>query len=465
MTMNRNLLQWMFAAILTICGTSVFTACSDKDDDGGDTPAKAVVTVKTAAMYEQLGITNEIKEFLSDSKNYIYAAALLYDQQGSLKGKFTGQAQTLDPLEIPVSGLADGTYTLLAVQTGAKGELQWTLKNEEILSEVEMTMADDTRLPPYMSLGIATQTVTVKDGAIQAEVSAEALGAIVEVQVKGLTKDDNANRLALVNWVVINGIYLGPNRTGSDRIDVASYDGRALDIYGNKEGPVIEGDISWKNFSLYCVDNEVALTVFMGLRGNERAESWMDGGTTLKTGGKYVVYVDNNGTQLKQYYCGTYEGLDAWLKKRAEHPYAIYPCLNFGASVDEVRKHIAANNESWIDYGLYQLEGESYWRDQFSIGPNIVEYYFETEDGKNLWHIRYDYLGSTLTSDVMVPELEEMGFVYKGFVIFPNIPDNKFYLYLTEDGETEVLRAEQAYGWSLEFMPTDPDDLELLVTE
>ena len=199
-------------------------------------------------------------------------------------------------------------------------------------------------------------------------------------------------------------------------------------FYGNKEGPVIEGDVSWKNFSLYCVDNEVALPVFMGLRGNERAESWMDGGTTLKTGGKYVVYVDNDGTQLKQYYCGTYEGLDAWLKKRAEQPYAIYPCLNFGASVDEVRKHIAANDESWIDYGLYQLEGESYWRDQFSIGPNIVEYYFETEDGKKLWHIRYDYLGSTLTSDVMVPQLEEMGFIYKGFVIFPNIPDNKFYL-------------------------------------
>ena len=114
----------MLAAILISGTMTALTACSDNDSDGGDTP-KAVVTVKTAALYEQLGITDEIKEFLADSKNYIDATVLLYDQQGSLKGKFAGQAHTLDPLEIKVSGVADGTYTLLAVQTGAKGEPQW----------------------------------------------------------------------------------------------------------------------------------------------------------------------------------------------------------------------------------------------------------------------------------------------------------------------------------------------------
>ena len=463
--MNRNLLQWMYVAIL-ICGTSVFTACSNNDNDAGGTPVKATVTVKTAALYEQLGITDEINEFLADSKNYIYTTVLIYDQQGSLKGKFTGQAHTLDPLEIAVSGIADGTYTMLAVQTGAKGEPQWTLTNEESLSEVEMTIPDDTMLPPYMSLGSATQTVTVNGGAIQAEVSAEALGAIIEAQVKGLTKDDNVNRVMLGNWIVLNGIYLGPDHVGSDRLDVADYDIRRLNTYGDKEGPAIEGDVSWKNFSLYCVDNEVTLQVYKGLIGKGTSDLWMEGGTTLKPGCKYVVYADNDPKQLKQMYCGTYEGLDAWLKKRAEQPYTIYPYLKFGASVEEVRKHIEANDESWINYGLYQKEGETFWCDQYWIAYNEIEYFFKTEDGKDLWHIRYDYFGGTLTSDVMVPQLKEMGFTYKGIVEFPYFPGVKYYLYLSEDGETEVLRSEQTPGyWALEFMPTDPEDLKLLETE
>jgi hypothetical protein len=461
----KRQLQWVLAAILISGTMTALTACSDNDSDGGDTP-KAVVTVKTAALYEQLGITDEIKEFLADSKNYIDATVLLYDQQGSLKGKFAGQAHTLDPLEIKVSGVADGTYTLLAVQTGAKGEPQWSLKNEGSLSEVEMTMPDETQLPPYMSLGSATQTVTVNDGALRAEVSAEALGAIIEVQVKGLTKDDNVNRLTLDNWIVLNGIYLGPNRTGSDRLDVADYDGRILNILGDKKGPVIEGDVSWKNFSLYCVDYQVGLQVYKGVFGEEFSHKWMEGGTTLKTGGKYVFYVDNDGKQLKQMYCGTYEGLDAWLKKRAEHPYAIYPYLKFGASLDEVRKHVKANDESWIEYGMFKPEGESRWINDYYIANNSVRYFFETEDGKNLCFVQYYYNSGTLSSEVMVPQLEEMGFIYKGAVKFPSLPDDQFFLYLTEDGETEVLRSERSFGgWTLEFMPTDPNDLEYLVTE
>ena len=454
---------------LSIAATTI-VACTNMENPVMPDGSKAVVTVKIADLYKQLGITAEMTEFLANGQNYIYATVLFYDQQGSLKGMFTEQSHTLTPLDINISGIADGTYTLLAIQAAAKGEPVWTLTNENSLEEVEMTIPDGTLLPPYMSLGRVTQTVTVKDGALQAEVSVEALGAIIEAQVKGLTKDDNVNRVMLNNWIVINGIYLDPNRTGGDQIDVADYDGRVLNVLGDKEGAVIEGDVSWKNFSLYCVDYPVSLDIYKGSPG-EYSYKWMAGGTTLKPGGKYVIYLDNDPNQLKQLYCGTYEGLDAWLKKRAEHPYAIYPYLKLGSSVDEARKHIAANDESWVrwsQYGLYPSEdGLNFWYDGYFAGSNYVYYYYETEDGKNLKFVHYYYNGGTLSSDVMVPELEEMGFTYKGIIKYPEAPDEQYFIYLSEDGEIEAQRVNWSSdsSWSISFQPTDPDDLELLITE
>lgn len=150
---------------------------------------------------EQLGIIDEMNEFLSDNKNYIYA-------------------------------------TVLVIQTAAKDEPVWMLTNENRLENIEMTIPDNTLLPPYMSLGKATKTVTVKDGNFQTEVSAEALGAIIEAQVKGLKKVDNVNRVMLTNWIVINGVYPDPNRTGDERLDIKDYDLSVLNVLGNKEGAV-----------------------------------------------------------------------------------------------------------------------------------------------------------------------------------------------------------------------------------
>lgn len=461
----RTITKLMALAIAAV----TIVACANNDPspvtpDGG----KAVVTVKVADLYEQLGITDELNEFLADGGNYVCATVLLYDQQGSLRGKFIGQTHTLAPLEVPLSGIADGTYTLLAIQTGAKGEPQWTLTNEGSLNDVEMTMPDGTLLPPYMSLGRATRTVTVKDGAIQAEVSAEALGAIVEAQVKGLTKDDNVNRLMLSNGIVLNGIYLGPNRTGGDRLDVADYDGRGLNVFGDKEGAAIEGDVSWKGFSLYCVDDDVPLALSQAEPGSEEFTDWVQGGTTLKPGGRYVIFMDNDGKQLKQLYCGTYEGLGAWLKKRAEHPYTIYPYLKFGASIDEVRAHIKANDESWICNGMYQSEfsGREIWSDLYFIGYNCAEYLYNTEDGKDMFFVQYYYDGSTISSDVMVPQLAEMGFTYVGLAIFPESPEDKFFLYLSEDGKVEAQRVVWGDGgWAISFQLTDPEDFKHIIPE
>lgn len=458
----KSIVKLMALAIAAV----TIVACANNDlnpitPDGG----KAVVTVKTAALYEQLGITDEMNEFLADVGNYIYTTVLFYDQQGSLKGKFTGQTHSLKPLEVPISGLADGTYTLLAVQTGAKGEPQWTLTNEGSLNDVEMTIPDPTLLPPYMSLGTATQTVAVKDGAIQAEVSAEALGAIIEAQAKGLTKEDNVSRLMLTNWIVLNGIYLGPNRTGSDRLDVADYDGRVLNILGDKDGAVIEGDVSWKNFSLYCVDDDVLLTLIQYKPDSDEIIQWGQGGTTLKPGGRYVIFMDNDGNQLKQLYCGTYEGLDAWLKKRAENPYALNPCLKFGASVEEVRQHVAANEVSWVDYGISYYDEMNLWVDDYAIGANSISYLYDSEDGKSMKGVIYIHDGS-VSYEVMQHELEKMGYTYKGIIKYPMYPDVKFLMYLSEDGETEVqIVLNSAHTWQVSFQPTDYTDFEYLVAE
>ena len=458
----KSIVKMMALAIAAV----TIVACANNDlnpitPDGG----KAVVTVKTAALYEQLGITDEMNAFLADGGNYIYTTVLFYDQQGSLKGKFTGQTHSLAPFEVPISGLADGTYTLLAVQTGAEGEPQWTLTNEGSLNDVEMTIPDWTELPPYMSLGTSTQTVSVKDGAIMAEVSAKALGAIVETQVKGLTKEDNIDFLSLNNWIVLNGIYLSPNRTGSDRLDVADWDSRRIGYIYDQSGSAIEGDVSWKSFSLYCTDYPVELVVSRGQVGEEYVNRWMGGGTLLEPGGKYLLYLDNDKNQLQQVYCGTYEGLDAWLKKRAENPYAINPCLKFGASVEEVRQYVAANEVSWVNYGMSYYDEKNLWIDDYAIGANSICYLYDSEDGKNMKGVVYIHEGS-VSYEVMQHELEKMGYTYKGIIKYPISPDEQFLMYLSEDGETEAqIVLNTSHPWQVSFQPTDYTDFEYLVAE
>ena len=71
-----NNLKWVFAAILTICGTSVFTSCSSNDDDNTD------------AAQEYTGVPLVILDTdIGSSTDDLFALEMLhyYQQQGRCK--------------------------------------------------------------------------------------------------------------------------------------------------------------------------------------------------------------------------------------------------------------------------------------------------------------------------------------------------------------------------------------------
>ena len=74
----RQIVKLMVVTIVCI----VMGACSNDDVNPVHNDAKAVITLNTAALYEQLNTTSEMNAFLADSKNYVYATVLIYDQQG-----------------------------------------------------------------------------------------------------------------------------------------------------------------------------------------------------------------------------------------------------------------------------------------------------------------------------------------------------------------------------------------------
>ena len=83
-----------------------------------------------------------------------------------------------------------------------------------------------------------------------------------------------------------------------------------------------------------------------------------------------------------------------------------------------------------------------------------------------MFFVQYYYDGSTISSDVMVPQLAEMGFTYVGLAIFPESPEDKFFLYLSEDGKVEAQRVVWGDGgWAISFQLTDPEDFKHIIPE
>ena len=460
----KQIVRLMAVTIMCV----VMCACSNDDLNPVANDAKAVITLNTAALYEQLNTTGDMKTFLADSKNYVYATVLIYDQQGSLVEQITKKTTSLQPLEYQFESIADGTYIMVAFQTAAGEEAVWSLADVEKLSDVRVALPVRAMLPAEVALGTASKTITISNGACKVEINAESVGSIIETQAVNYTAADELRALAQTYYADIRGVYLDPSRTGIDRLDIANNYLCRFCQFGDKK-TILEGDLKWKGFALYTGEGIRMLLSKYNLE-EDAFYTFAPAVLDMKPGGNYVFYYDNDPQQLYKTYAGTHEGLAKWLAKRNADPYALDFCMEFGSSLSDIYAYMKSNYGWWIcttpDGKLELDEQLGLWKAIYHNDNSDIRYHFETQDGQKMCFASFDYQDKILSIDVMKAQMAKEGYIYKGYLKSPWVANVVNYVYMPEDESLEVQLTDWGNGkWSVGFQLPDPNDLKNLITE
>ena len=455
-----------FARLMGIAiAVLTFGACSNNDlSPVSPFDAKEGVVLNTADLYDELGTTSEMREFLADSKNSISVTMLIYDQQGKLVKQLNEKTSSLQPMNVEVKGLDDGKYTLIVAQTAEDDNPVWTLTNQELMDSVKLATIERAMLPATVALGTATETIEVKDGAFKAVVGIKAAGSIIEAEAADLAKDDDIKALSLGYRADIRGMYLDPCRTGIDRLVLLGDSIHRFCEIGDRK-TVMRGKRIWKSFTLMCGDN---VDVFM-CKWNEQENLFFDfthAQLDLKPGGNYVFYYTFNKQKMLNTYAGDSEGKTKWLAETAEKPYELKPLMQFGVSLADVNKYMKENYGWWSCEAGDELEFDDdlgFWTKKFRAGDMVMSYFFETQDGQNMVYNNYYYYGSVIDIATIGSELVRQGYIYKGMLKYPFAEESKFYLYMDAEEKYEVTLVDWGNKvWMISYQPVDPNDLQFL---
>ena len=149
----------------------------------------------------------------------------------------------------------------------------------------------------------------------------------------------------------------------------------------------------------------------------------------------------------------------------------IVPYMAFGASLDEVEKHMEMVHydykvEQTDSLVCYEEEGMTTYGRCYERGNRQIIFGFDDAEGSSLAYTSYDYFFPVRLESIMT-ELERKGFENKGEVKFDDDNADICYLFLSADEKTEVLlsKCERNGGsWAICFQPTDINDLNHIVT-
>lgn len=451
----------LMAAAALCCMMTAFTSCSVDDNPVAPVCGRAMITVNTAALYDELENTDLVSTDLDDGKISLVDTVLIYDQTGNLVIKLGAKSSTLQPITFDSEDLFNGTYTLVVWQTTMNNQYEivpWYISGEEQLSTVNITTPYED-IGSSGALGYASATVTIENGLTNCDVKPKSLGSIIDIQIDNLTEDMGYSRVALEgdNDQYVIGCKLDPSLPEEDRWIMEREHGWTEIV-----GSVYTGGKSRKVFTL-THGKDLRYTLW-GVKNDNSWEWIIESYCNLGTNDEAVYYFDMNRRNWQPSFFGTPEDFEAWKADRDEGILVVDPCLDWGCSIDDVEQHIKA--KQWWAYGNDKLEiwdAWGLWHKWYYVANLLTEQYlFETEDGQNLRLVLSICHDSNVPFEVAHTFILKQGYIYAGKVVFPG--DEPGDIYFSADGETEV----QAYlfddgRWEISYQPTDPDDFQYIV--
>lgn len=457
----KKLIYLMTAVIVTLA----FNACSINDNPAtpSNPSGRAVITVNTAAMYEEVDLVETIERNLSKIM-CVSDTVLIYDQNGHLVKKVGTVTKSLEPLTIVADDLPNGTYTLVAWQTGyydyetAKPIM---LADEEELATVKLVRLKNCLLYAYAN-GLASATVTVNGNSFETTVNPKLVGSYITFKSEKACDEYSFDQLYLYRVdQATKGIYLDPARTEDNRW-IMGYNENKPTEFAYLENAETE----YLHYTLEQGD-DVQLDVFTWTKvdGHWKSNRLVYAGHhKLQEGSRMVYYINVDRVTSQPPFCGPEDQLPAWKADRDAGKLVNDPYIKWGGNLAEVEAHKKAK-QYWFE-GNDQLEswGEYGWHYWYLIANGFTEQYlFKTEDGQNLHYVLCICYDETLSINDFNKSLQLQGYTYLGKLHYPNTED---YIdtFQSADEKTEAFcYADTGGGWVIQYAPFNPEDLNYII--
>ncbi|MBR4782729.1 MAG: hypothetical protein IK023_02450 [Bacteroidaceae bacterium] len=461
------------AALCCTMALTMFSACSDSDD-AGKTTATADIKVNPTTMFNTFGngMTEKMMEFYSQARGTAFCGvmALIYDEDGKLVAQLADRNDDLSPITLRAEGVPKGTYTLVLMQTtiDEKGDSKvWAIEDAETLADLKVVKRDYAAPVSYSdAVGLAIKKVTVNGDKVSAEINPEAAGSIVYVKTNGIMGYNNEYMDALLTTPKAPvGLNLGATVSKVTRVRYI-YDPEEPDscVVGYLEGGTFEGesiDIKWGNlegcFFTLLTGKDVDVSLWERTVSEQNNDNYLiyDAKIDLEPAVPVMVFSEGASMSLDWKYTGPLAGFADWDASRSR-TLQLKPCMQWGASLSEVRQYIEERGIPYMaerDYIYDYKDGTQTWNMVFKLTHTISEAYeFETEQGENLLSA---YLGGWVSDEDIVSKikasLERQGFV---FVEKGQGDWEEWYVYDSPDGTCTAYLYDYTIGqWDLGFVP------------
>ena len=454
----------MTAVIVTLA----YSACSVNDNPAtpGNPSGRAVITVNTAALYEEIDLVGAIELNLAKDM-CISDTVLIYDQSGHLVTKLGAVTKSLEPLTFTVEDLPNGTYTLVAWQASffdreTSVSKEFVLADEEELSTLKL-IEQHYILSFSDANGLAYASVTVNNNSIEATVTPKLVGSILNLKLEKAPQEYGLEEIDLYRWnQVCKGMYVDPARSGDDRwiMETLEDDPEPIAYLGPDE-------TEYPHYTLEQGDDMILSAVTWRRIDDDKYEGYeivKQGHHKLHDGSCVVYYFDIGRASYQPPFFGPEDQLSAWKADRDAGILVNDPYLKWDGNIAEVKAHKQAK-QFWAE-GNNQLElweGLG-WHYYYYIATGLTEQYiFKTENGQDLICVMCICHDDTLPFDFFKKSLQLQGYTYLGKLHYP---DTEKYddLFLSADEKTEVMVYANTYGgWIIEYYPLIPEDLNHIV--
>ena len=451
--MKKNLTLRAILALVCV----VALACSCKKDE----PVRqTTVTINKTSLYDELGITDLMKEeAIGKDDMFIVDSLLIYNEEGSLVTLFGENSDNMNPWTLDIPDLPDGRYTFVAWQTAnnnlehSKGPC-WTMQDKDLLSKASITTPYAIYNYPF-ALGYAAAEVAVHDGKIDVELSPRSMGCIIEVWADHFTEESGPAKMILETTYKERcyGIRLDPALGEADRW---VYN---LEAYGGYGEVKVEKNRA-KSFTLMHGEG-LSLDFWSSEKDGKNYWYGTLPNRTIRLNGYYIGYVDMD-RWWQQPFFGTPEEFAKWKADRDAGILVLDPFVKWGCTMGEIDQYVKTLDR-YYEFVEPVLQSNGSWMISYQFdGVMEMQYFFDTEDCQNMFEICCFFWSEDLPVEMIKNTLVHQGYIYKGVIAFPDKEQGDFFL--SSDGKTQVgLYPYEDGTWDIIYQPANPDDLQYLI--
>lgn len=382
-----------FVAILT-------ASCSnDEIEIEKVTPTRTITyNVSTQGMFDEFGITDDIKTDNLSGNYSIGVYAFLYDDNNNLVVADSTYTKTFNPTNISFADLKEGSYTSVFVEmlvnTSTTRSDVWNIEGKETLETLEIAYNDSIAnylgVGAYNAIGVSTEVINVNNNQDYI-VAPKAIGSVVFLEFFHFNNQDEYNVIDLFTKNKPRGRKLSPTYKGTDVLDYDSYtedhkwhsrsmvyrsNGLEASIYDDTAYLIEFGDMEYTISPRTYTKNE-GFSSFR-LYPQDAHIAFEDGKTYY--GG--LLYVGGSGYDCEGF-LGSQDEYMQW-KNAVLYNYTE-PCLSWNQTVSWVKQYMEKTNvpiyedmKFYSDINVYRLGYCSDYADR------EYDYWFTSSDGELL---------------------------------------------------------------------------------